>query len=411
MDREKPSVAIIGGGPAGLMAAEVVSKAGVRVDLYDHMRSVGRKLLIAGKGGLNLTHEETRESFLSSYGPRRPQLEPILDQFGSQELREWIRGLGIETFVGTSSRVFPVEMKAGPFLHAWLERLDKSGVSIHTRYHWLGWTEDGSLQFETPEGEKRLNPKVTILALGGASWKKLGSTGEWVSILEKRGVRIAALKPANCGFNVPWSDHFQARFQGIPVKTVRATFINSKGEQFSKLGEFVVTEYGVEGSLIYAFSAQLREEIETANKATLLLDLAPGWTQERLVERLCRPRGSQTIANHLRKSVHLEGVKAGLLREFIPREEFQNMDFLAEKIKALPLPLLSPRPLDEAISTAGGVLFEELTKQLMIKSLPGVFCAGEMLDWEAPTGGYLITACLATGRTAGLGALDWVMKQ
>jgi uncharacterized flavoprotein (TIGR03862 family) len=397
------SVAVIGGGPAGLMAAEVLLQGGARVDLYDSMPSVGRKFLVAGKGGLNLTHSEPREQFLARYGSRRPQLEPLLDQFGPEELRKWAAGLGIQTFVGSSGRVFPADMKAAPLLYAWRQRLSTCGLTFHQRHTWLGWEADGSLCFDTPDGEKTIRAGAVILALGGGSWARLGSTGAWTAILAERGVKLAPFKPSNCGFDVHWTEHFRTKFDGQPLKAVTITF-----KDLRKQGEFIVTEYGLEGSLIYALSAPLRNEIEATGSAVIHLDLDPDWTEQRLVERLSQSRGSRSTASHLEKTVGIKGAKAGLLWEFVPKQDFNDPQKLAATIKDLPIPLLAPRPLDEAISTAGGVTFEALDEHLMLRSLPGVFCAGEMLDWEAPTGGYLITACLATGRTAGLGALAWL---
>lgn len=401
-------IAVIGGGPAGLMAAEVLSQNGAKVDLYEAKPSPGRKFLVAGKGGLNLTHSEPLDQFINRYGERRARLEPLLRAFGPDELRHWARELGFETFVGTSGRVFPIDMKAAPLLRAWLERLRSSGVSFHLRHQWCGWGRDGSLRFETPEGEKFLQSRAMILALGGASWPKLGSTGEWVSLLKKRGVAVAPLKPANCGFDVDWSEHFRTRFEGQPVKAVVLSFNNSQGLSFEQQGEFIITHNGVEGGLIYTVSSYLRDEIEVTGHALVHLDLAPDWTQSRLSARLSRPRGSRSLASHLRRSVGISGVKAGLLWEFVPKEDFIDPQRLARAIKALPLPILRPRPLEEAISSAGGVRFEALDENLMIHALPGVFCAGEMLDWEAPTGGYLLTACFSSGRAAGLGALNWL---
>lgn len=403
---QPPLVAVIGGGPAGLMAAEVLLRGGARVDLYDSMPSVGRKFLVAGKGGLNLTHSEPREQFLSRYGARRKQLEPLLAQFGPDELRQWAAGLGIQTFVGTSGRVFPVDMKAAPLLYAWRQRLSASGLTFHQRHKWLGWDADGALRFETPGGEKTVRAEAVILALGGGSWAKLGSTGAWTSLLAEHGVTLAPFKPSNCGFDVNWTEHFRTKFDGQPLKTVAITF-----KDLCKQGEFIVTKEGVEGSLIYAFSAPLRDEIEATGSASLHLDLAPDWPWERLVERLSQLRGSRSTASHLEKTVGIKGVKAGLLWEFIPQQDFSDPQKLATAIKDLPIPLIKARPLDEAISTAGGVTFEALNEHLMLCSLPGVFCAGEMLDWEAPTGGYLMTACFATGRAAGLGALAWLQTQ
>ncbi len=404
------SAVIIGGGPAGLMAAEVLVQAGVHVDLYDSMPSVGRKFLVAGKGGLNLTHAESREQFISHYGTSRSMLEPFFKIFGPDELLAWVHELGITTFVGTSGRVFPVGMKTAPILRAWLARLRESGVVFHVRHKWLGWNNSGALRFDGPDGELQLTPKVVILALGGGSWARLGSTGEWVPFLVERGVGVAELKPSNCGFDVAWSDLFRSRFEGFPLKSVVITFTNSKGVSYIKQGEFIVTATGVEGSLIYAISAQLRDEIEEHGIASIQLDLAPGWTLQHLLERLSLPRGSRTTTGHIEKSVGIKGVKAGLLREFITKPDFNHPDILAGAIKNLTIPLLAPRPIDEAISSAGGVLFQELDSNLMIRSLPGVFCSGEMLDWEAPTGGYLLTACFSTGRAAGQGALGWLAR-
>lgn len=402
------SVVVVGGGPAGLMAAQVLIQGGVRVDLYDSMPSIGRKFLAAGKGGLNLTHAESREQFLSQYGTRRAQLEPLLDKFGPEDLRKWVHELGTDTFVGTSGRVFPVGMKSAPILRAWLQRLRKAGVTFHMRHKWFGWGNDGSLRFETPDGDLNVSPCAVVLALGGGSRAQLGSTGAWVPLLAERGIAVAALKPSNCGFDVGWSELFRTRFEGFPVKTIILSFTDSKGNTFRKQGEFIVTATGFEGSLIYAISAQLRDEIEAKGSAIIKLDLAPGWSQQHLRDRLSQPRGSRTLSGHLEKAIHISGVKAGLLREFVPKKDFPDPECLASAIKELPIPLIASRPLDEAISSAGGVLFEELNERLMIRSLPGVFCAGEMLDWEAPTGGYLLTACFSSGRAAGLGALTWL---
>jgi uncharacterized flavoprotein (TIGR03862 family) len=390
------------------MAAEVLIQGGVQVDLYDSMPSVGRKFLVAGKGGLNLTHAESREQFLSNYGTRRVQLEPLLDKFGPEDLRRWVHELGIDTFVGSSGRVFPVGMKTAPILRLWLQRLRKAGVTFHMRHKWCGWSDNGSLLFEIPGGDTSVSPGAVVLALGGGSWARLGSTGEWVPLLAERGVAIAALKPSNCGFDVAWSEHFRNRFEGFPIKSVLVSFTDSKGKAFHKQGEFIVTATGIEGSLIYAFSAQLRDEIEAIGWAVIKLDLAPGWSKQRLIDRLSRPRGSRTLSGHLEKAVNIKGVKVGLLWEFIPKQNFADIECLASAIKELSIPLIATRPLDEAISSAGGVLFEELDENLMIRSMPSVFCAGEMLDWEAPTGGYLLTVCFASGRAAGLGVLAWL---
>jgi uncharacterized flavoprotein (TIGR03862 family) len=403
-------VAVIGGGPAGLMAAEVLAQGGIQVDLYDAMPSAGRKFLLAGKGGLNLTHAEPFEQFMQHYGKRRGQLEPWLHDFGPEELRAWSAGLGVETFVGSSKRVFPVGMKSVPLLRLWLRRLRSSGVVFHFRHKWIGWTTGHLLRFETPGGEIFIQAQAVVLALGGASWPVTGSNGAWIPLLAGCGVAVAPLKPSNCGFNVAWTEHFRERFAGHPVKSLILSFTNSKGQVLHQQGEFVITKTGVEGSLIYAVSATLRDEIKAHGQFVIHLDLAPGWTHERLVERLSRPRGSRSMASHLERSVGMRGVKAGLLWEIVPKGDFTHPEMLAFTIKDLPVALLTPRPLEEAISSAGGVKFEELDDHLMLQKLPGVFCAGEMLDWEAPTGGYLLTACFASGRAAGQGALKWLRE-
>jgi uncharacterized flavoprotein (TIGR03862 family) len=405
------SVVIIGGGPAGLMAAETLIGAGIRVAVYEAMPSPGRKFLRAGMGGLNLTHSEPREQFLARYGTRRAWLEPILNAFGPEDVRQWAQGLGFESFVGTSGRVFPVGMKALPILRAWLKRLDEAGVVFHTRHRFIdviprrGITPL-SLRFDSPDGIKTVLADAVILALGGGSWRRLGSNAAWIPLLAEHEVTIAPLKPANCGFDVAWSEHFKTKFDGAPLKTVVVSF-----KDLRQQGEFIVTKEGVEGSLIYALSAPIRDEIETGGKAVIFLDLAPGWTQARLTEALARPRGSRSTAGHLEKTVGLKGVKAGLLWEFVPRDDFSHPEKLSAAIKNLPIPLLAPRPIDEAISTAGGVAFEALDERLMLKALPGVFCAGEMLDWEAPTGGYLLTACMSTGRWAAEGVMERAENQ
>lgn len=399
------SVAIIGGGPAGLMAADVISAQGIPVDVYDSMPSVGRKFLMAGKSGLNITHSEPFEQFVARYGNRRSQIEPMLQIFGPDELRQWVHELGIETFVGTSGRAFPVGMKASPLLRAWLKRLDEAGVQFHLRHNWLGWNEDQSLKFSTPDGEKNITADAIMLALGGGSWSRLGSDGAWVPWLEQAGAKVEALKPSNCGFDVNWSPHFRERFDGHPIKSVVLSF-----GSFHQQGEFIVTKEGVEGSLIYAASALIRDEIYSSGKAVVALDMAPERSVEWLEEKLSRPRGSRSMASHLEKTAGIKGVKTGLLREFVSKEDFANMERLAHSIKHLRIPMVAPRPLDEAISSAGGVKFESLDEHLMLRAGPGVFFAGEMLDWEAPTGGYLLTACFASGYVAGHGVLKWIKE-
>lgn len=401
------SVAIIGGGPAGLMAAEVLGQAGVSVDLYDAMPSVGRKFLLAGVGGMNITHAEDYSAFVGRYGERAEQLRPLLDAFSPGALRDWIHGLGIDTFVGSSGRVFPTDMKAAPLLRAWLKRLRENGVRIHTRQRWLGWDDHGALRIAGPEGEIRVDAHATLLALGGGSWARLGSDGAWVPLLAARGVAIAPLQPANCGFEVQdWSAHLRDKFAGAPLKTVSLALPGSAPRK----GEFVLTATGIEGSLVYALSAPIRETINRDGAATVLLDLLPDRTQPQIASALAKPRGSQSMAKHLHRQLKLDGVKAALLRELTDAATFQDPQALATAIKALPIRLLRPRPLDEAISSAGGVPFEALDTNLMLQQLPGVFCAGEMLDWEAATGGYLLTACFASARAAAEGMLRWLQN-
>ncbi|MFZ2168234.1 MAG: TIGR03862 family flavoprotein, partial [Methylococcaceae bacterium] len=379
-------------------------------DLYDAMPSVGRKFLMAGKGGMNITHSEPLEKFLSRYGSRQTYVEPMLNNFKPEALRAWVQGLGLDTFTGSSGRVFPSDMKAAPLLRAWLHRLRENGVNFHMRHRWLGWhdNENNLLRFETPAGERQIKADATVLALGGGSWPKLGSTGAWVSLLAQRDIPVEPLKPSNCGFDVGWSEYFRNRFAGQPLKPVRMSFINSEGVRFLRQGELVITGTGIEGSLIYALSAPLREEITKIGFALIFLDLTPDKDLQFLVDRLSDSRGKHSMANHLRKRLGIHNVKSGLLRELVSAPDFGNLVKLCANIKALPIKLIATRPLDEAISSAGGVTFEALDKRLMIRAMPGVFCAGEMLDWEAPTGGYLLTACFASGRTAGLGVLDWL---
>ena len=407
-DLKQLGIAVIGGGPAGLMAAEVLSAAGERVEVFDAMPSVARKFLQAGRGGLNLTHSEAADRFLSRYGSRREEVGRWLEQFGPQQLRDWAQGLGVETFVGSSGRVFPQEMKAAPLLRAWLHRLRAAGVIFHARHRWLGWDADGMLRFATAAGETRVGADGTVLALGGGSWPRLGSDGTWLPLLVARGVKVQPLRPANCGFNVAWSEHLRQRFAGEPVKTVSAEFVAPDGSRLKRDGEFLITAHGVEGNLIYALSAPLRDCIEATGSATLHLDLAPGRKLQRLTDDLARPRGRDSLSNHLRRRAGIDGVKAALLHECAAAEDLASPTRLAAVIKSLPLRLVSPRPLDEAISSAGGVDFAALDENLMLRALPGTFCAGEMLDWEAPTGGYLLTACFASGRAAARGFLRWL---
>ena len=409
---EQKRVAIIGGGPAGLMAAEVLSLGGVQVDIFDAMPSLGRKFLMAGKGGMNITHSEAAGAFRARYGAREAYIAPLLDAFGPTELREWIHDLGIATFVGSSGRVFPTGMKAAPLLRAWLHRQRQAGVRFHVRQRWCGIeaTADGrwALRFSAAPGDCQIAADAVVLALGGGSWAKLGSDGRWVMLLEQAGVSVAPLRPANCGFDAKWSDHLRERFSGAPVKSVIASFTDRDGKAHRRQGEFVITENGVEGGLIYALAAPLRDAIDQPGSATLHLDPLPGHELARVIAEVAHPRGSRSLASHLQSRLGLKGVKTALLHECLAREDFLDATKLALAIKSLPLRLIAPRPLDEAISSAGGVRFEALDGQLMIARLPGVFCAGEMLDWEAPTGGYLLTACLSTGHAAGNGVLAWL---
>ncbi|XHS78296.1 TIGR03862 family flavoprotein [Burkholderiaceae bacterium UC74_6] len=401
------AVVVIGGGPAGLMAAEVLSGAGVAVDLYDAMPSVGRKFLLAGKGGLNLTHSEEFAPFLSRFGDRAAQIEPMLRGFDGPALRAWAGQLGIETFVGTSGRVFPKDLKAAPLLRAWLHRLRDRGVRFHMRSRWLGWSEGGALRMQSPDGESELTPRATVLALGGASWPQLGSTGAWVPWLEAQGVEVAPLRSANCGFDVAgWTPLFAEKFAGLPVKPVAL----SVGDQFRRKGEFVITATGIEGSLVYAASSLIRETIAREGECRITLDLLPDHTTEHVVAEVARGRGSRSMSTHLKSRLGIEGLKSGLLHELLSKSEYQDVNKLGAALKALPITLVLARPVAEVISTAGGVRFEALDEQLMVHSRPGLFCAGEMLDWEAPTGGYLLTASMASGRVAGQGVLDFLAR-
>jgi hypothetical protein len=402
------SVAVIGGGPAGLMAAEVLCQGGIKVDLFEAMPSVGRKFLMAGKGGMNITHSEPLPAFAGRYTSRERNIAPLLESFNPEALREWIHTLGIDTFVGSSGRVFPREMKAAPLLRAWLHRLREAGVSFHMRHRWLGWDEHNALRFTTPDAEKSVQADAVILALGGGSWAHLGSDGLWIPLLEQRGVAVTPLQPANCGFNTNWSEHFSTRFAGEPIKTVALSYTDIAGIEHRKQGEIMITASGIEGGLIYALSAALRDTIAKNGNVQIYLDLLPDKEKQQVVNEISRPRGSRSMSSHLQSRLGIKGVKAGLLRELAGAEVYADPKQLGAAVKRLPLTLVAPRPLNEAISSAGGITFEALDEQLMIRNLPGVFCAGEMLDWEAPTGGYLLTACFASGKAAGHGALNWL---
>ena len=402
-----PRLAILGGGPSGLMAAERARAAGIAVDVYESKGSVGRKFLIAGKGGLNLTHSDAPPEFAARYRERRDDIAAWLAAFDADALRAWARELGFETFVGSSGRVFPMDMKAAPMLRAWVRRLRDSGVVFHVHHRCTGWNSSGALVFSTPAGERAVTADAVLLALGGGSWPQLGSDGAWVAWLRDHGAAIAPLQPANCGFDIGWSEVFAQRYAGAPVKPVVISWRDADGRQ-SRQGECVVTPTGIEGSVIYALSATLRDAITRDGETTIHLDLAPGREQTRLARELAKPRGGRSLTEHLRRNAGLEGVKTGLLYEVMAKPDLADPDKLAATIKSLPLTLRAARPIAEAISSAGGVSFDALDPNLMLRAVPGVFCAGEMIDWEAPTGGYLLTACFASGKIAGDGAAAWL---
>lgn len=402
-------LAIVGGGPAGLMAAETARAAGLVVDVYDAKGSVGRKFLIAGKGGLNLTHSDPPELFASRYRERADVVAPWLREFGPEHLREWARGFGVDTFVGSSGRVFPADLKAAPLLRGWVRRLREQGVDFHVHHRWTGWGKDGALAFETKDrGRVFVQADAVLFALGGGSWPELGSDGAWVAPLREAGIEIATLAPSNCGFDVPWTEHFSSRFAGQPLKQV-AIRCDAAGIRHALRGEFVVTSTGVEGSLVYAVSAPLRDAIAREGEVLVHLDLAPDRTLERLRADLAKEDRGRSLSERLRRRAGIDGVKAGLVYECLPKATRDDGATLATGIKSLPIRLQRPRPMAEAISTAGGVSFDALTVNLMAKTRPGVFFAGEMLDWEAPTGGYLLTACFASGKIAGRAAAEWLL--
>ena len=390
------------------MAAEVARATGLEVDVYEGKGSVGRKFLIAGKGGLNLTHSEPKPAFVQRYRERAPEIESWLHDFDADALREWARGLGVDTFVGSSGRVFPSDLKAAPLLRGWVRRLRESGVRFHVHHRWTGWNDAGALRFATPDGDIEVHADAVVLALGGGSWPQLGSDGTWLPLLQARGVEIAPLQPSNCGFDIDWSEHLATRHAGAPLKPVVAHWRDSANKEHSLQGECVVSAHGIEGSLVYALSAELRQAIARDGRATLQLDLAPGRSLERLQHDLSKPRGHRSLSEHLRRQVGISGVKAALLYEVLDKAQLDNPALLAHTIHRLPLSLKQPRPLAETISTAGGVCMEAMDARLMLNALPGVFCAGEMLDWEAPTGGYLLTACFASGFRAGKAAAAWL---
>jgi uncharacterized flavoprotein (TIGR03862 family) len=400
MSSSSPEVSVIGAGPAGLMAAEVLAGAGASVALYDHMPSAGRKLLMAGRGGLNLTHSEPLETFLTRYGAARPYLEPAIRAFPPEALVAWCEGLGQETFTGSSGRVFPRAMKASPLLRAWLARLEALGVARRMRHRWQGFADDGALVFAAPEGELRVTPPATLLALGGASWPRLGSDGGWVGLLPKE-VAVAPLRPSNVGFRVPWSAIFRDRFRGQPLKRIALTFGGA-----TVRGEAMVTAEGIEGGAVYALSAPLREAIAAGGPVVLNLDLRPDLSRDALVQRLSAPRRGQSLSGFLRRQAGLSPVAIGLVQEALHAGEASAE--LVTLVKALPLQLTAPAPIARAISSAGGIALTELDARFMLRRLPGVSAIGEMLDWEAPTGGYLLQACFSTAVAAAHGTLDWL---
>jgi len=403
----QPHVAVIGAGPAGLAAAEIVANAGARVTVYDRMPSIGRKLLMAGRGGLNLTHSEPVDKFLSRYGAAEPRLRAAIAAFPPEAVRDWCERLGQTTFVGSSGRVFPRVLKASPLLRAWLRRLDLLKVRFMLRCRWTGCDAQGALTFSAPAGNLAVRPDAAILALGGASWPRLGSDGAWADILAKAGVAVTALAPANCGFVVAWSDIFRLRFEGAPLKRVALAFA---GETVR--GEAVVTAGGIEGGAVYALSAALRDAIARDGAAILAIDLRPDLTQAAIATRLAAPRGKQSLSTFLRKAIGLAPPAIGLVHEALAanRTVAPTPAALAALIKAVPVRLIATAPIARAISTAGGIAFDEVDERFMLRRRPGVFVAGEMLDWEAPTGGYLLQACLATGAAAGRGALAWLAE-
>ncbi|MGH8083031.1 MAG: TIGR03862 family flavoprotein [Lysobacter sp.] len=405
-----PGLAVIGGGPAGLMAAQTARALGVEVDVFEAKGSVGRKFLIAGKGGLNLTHGEPRPAFDRRYGERSAQIATWLDRFDADALREWARSFGIDTYIGSSGRVFPNDRKAAPLLRGWVRRLREDGVRFHVQHRCVGLSDDGTLHFETPHGDVRAQARASVFALGGGSWPELGSDGAWSDWLSERGVDVAPLRPSNCGFDIGWSAHFAQRHAGAPVKAVVAHWRDEEGSEQALQGEFVVTATGVEGSLIYALSARLRDAIDAHGEAALELDLAPGRDLERLQRDFAQPRRGRSVGEHLRRQTGLDGVKAALVFETLGKDGLNDPAVVARTIKRLPLRLLRARPIAEAISSAGGVKLEAMSADLELRGIaPGVFCAGEMLDWEAPTGGYLLTACFASGLIAGQAAAQRVL--
>lgn len=409
--REKTvDIAIVGGGPAGLMAAEAAMSKGLSIAVFERMPTPARKFLMAGKSGLNVTHAETLDTFKSRYGHQSGTLSPIIDAMPPEDIQRWMSDLGIESFVGSSGRVFPTMFKASPLLRAWLNRLNHAGVQLYTRHNWIGWNGKNQLFFETPDTQCLVNTKATILAVGGASWPRLGSNGDWDTILTRAGAKVSPFTPSNCGLNIQWSEHFKERFAGQPLKNI-AVSLHSNGTVVSQVvsGDAMITHYGLEGSPVYTLAAAIEKCLRDDESVFIDIDLLPARSAEIIINKLERPRGKRTLSNHLRQSLGLSGAKASILREAKDGDGLPSTsEGLAQLIKTVRLPVLSLRPIEEAISTAGGLSFENMEKTLMLSQKPGVFCAGEMLDWDAPTGGYLLTACLALGRQAGLNAVNWV---
>jgi uncharacterized flavoprotein (TIGR03862 family) len=403
-------VAIVGGGPAGLMASDVLVRSGLRVTIYDQMPAVGRKFLLAGRGGLNLTHSEPLDQFLRRYGRAEPRIRSAIEAFSPDDLRAFSAELGQPTFVGSSGRVFPKAMKASPLLRAWLRRLAAMGVTVKLRHRWRGWDETGRLLFDTPDGRTAVAADASVLALGGASWPKLGSDGAWAEAMVEAGFAVAPLRPANCGFLVDWSDIFRSRFEGKPLKRIALSFGGR-----SVRGEAVITGRGLQGGGLYALSDVLREAIASHGHAVLLIDLCPDKNVAALEQKLRAPRHKQSLANVLRKAISLSPVAIGLLQEAAiassTRLSELTPEALAELVKSVPVRLVGIQPITRAISTAGGIAFDEIDERLMLRRRPGTFVAGEMLDWEAPTGGYLLQACFATGAAAGRGALQFLQRK
>ena len=398
-------VAIIGAGPAGLMAAEALASKGIKADIFDAMPTAGRKFLMAGKSGLNISHTKELSAFIAEYGDSQEALAPSLSDFNAKHSVDLMTSLGIESFTGSSGRIFPKSMKTAPLLRKWLQSLDARGTKLHTRHKWTGWSEDGALIFQSSNTELQYKAKATIFALGGGSWPRLGSDASWVDLFKAKSIAINPLKPANCGFDVSWSEHFLSRNEGQAVANVLAHFAESTIK-----GSFVITKDGVEGGSVYTLSSKIRDAIEKSGPTTLTIDLTPDKSEVDLAKALARQRGSKSMSNHIRRTTGLTGVKAQLLRECVPSEAFNDPAALASAIKALPLTLERPRPLTEAISTAGGVSFDALDDAFMVKSMENTYCAGEMLNWEAPTGGYLITACMATGSRVGNAIAERLFK-